>query len=194
MVISYQASVQLAKFGADIFVVDTVAISMTRELGPMITAIVIAGRSGSSYTAEIGAMKLTQEIDAMKTMGFNPFIFLVVPRVIALIISLPLLSFLADIIGIYGGFIAAKMEVGLNATIFINRLYETLDLRHYILGLIKTPVFALTIALIGCFRGFLVSNNTQSIGLQTTASVVNSIFLVIAIDAIFSVVYTELGL
>ncbi|WP_309497493.1 ABC transporter permease [Sulfurovum sp.] len=194
MVISYQGSVQLAKFGADMFIVDTVAISITRELGPMITAIVIAGRSGSAYTAEIGAMKITEEISAMRTMGFDPYIFLVLPRVIALMIALPLLIFFADIIGILGGMTAASMQLGISMTQFIDRLYEVLEVKHYLLGMMKGPVFAFIIAAVGCFRGFQVSKNTESIGLHTTASVVNSIFLVIAFDALFSVIFTELGL
>jgi len=194
MVISYQGSVQLAKFGADMFIVDTVGISITRELGPMITAIVIAGRSGSAYTAEIGAMKITEEIAAMRTMGFDPYAFLVLPRVIALMIALPLLIFFADVVGIFGGMVASKMQLGISMTQFTDRLYEVLEVKHYILGMIKGPVFAFIIAAIGCFRGFQVSNNTESIGLHTTASVVNAIFLVIACDALFSVLYTELGL
>jgi len=194
MVISYQGSVQLAKFGADMFIVDTVAISITRELGPMITAIVIAGRSGSAYTAEIGAMKITEEIAAMRTMGFDPYTFLVLPRIIALMIALPLLIFFSDIVGILGGMVASDMQLGISMTQFIDRLYEVLEVKHYILGMIKGPVFAFIIAAVGCFRGFQVSDNTESIGLHTTASVVNSIFLVIAFDALFSVIYTELGL
>ena len=193
MVVAYQGSVQLAKFGADIFIVDTVAISVVRELGPMITAIVIAGRSGSAYTAEIGAMKITEEIAAMRTMGFDPYYFLVLPRLFALMLTLPLLIFFADIIGIVGGLFAAKMQLGLSATQFVDRLYEILQVKHYLLGLLKAPFFAFIIATIGCFRGFQVSDNTESIGLQTTASVVNAIFLVIACDALFSVIYTEFG-
>ena len=194
MVIAYQGSVQLAKFGADIFIVDTVGISIVRELGPMITAIVISGRSGSAYTAEIGAMKITEEIAAMQTMGFDPYNFLVIPRIIALMIALPLLIFFADIVGIIGGMVASGMQLGISMEQFLNRLYEVLALKHYILGMIKGPIFAFLIASIGCFRGFQVSDNTESIGLHTTASVVNSIFLVIAFDALFSVLYTELGL
>ncbi|MBT8343855.1 MAG: ABC transporter permease [Sulfurovum sp.] len=194
MVISYQGSVQLAKFGADIFIVDTVAISITRELGPMITAIVIAGRSGSAYTAEIGAMKITEEIAAMRTMGFDPYTFLVLPRVFALMIALPLLIFFADIIGILGGMVASNMQLGISPTLFIERVYEVLEVKHYLLGMMKGPVFAFLIASVGCFRGFQVSYNTESVGLHTTASVVNSIFLVIAFDALFSVIFTELGL
>jgi phospholipid/cholesterol/gamma-HCH transport system permease protein len=194
MVVAYQGAVELAKFGADIFIVDTVAISVVRELGPMITAIVIAGRSGSAYTAEIGAMKITEEISAMRTMGFDPYYFLVIPRVFALMISLPLLIFFADMIGIAGGMFAAKAQLGLSLTQFTDRLYEVLEVKHYLLGLLKAPVFAFVIAAIGCYRGFQVSDNTESIGLQTTASVVNAIFMVIAFDALFSVIYTEFGL
>ncbi|HEY9190493.1 MAG TPA: ABC transporter permease [Sulfurovum sp.] len=194
MVISYQGSVQLAKFGADIFIVDTVAISITRELGPMITAIVIAGRSGSAYTAEIGAMKITEEISAMRTMGFDPYTFLVLPRVFALMIALPLLIFFADIVGIIGGMVASNMQLGISMTVFIERVYEVLEVKHYLLGMMKGPVFAFLIAAIGCFRGFQVAHKTESIGLHTTSSVVNSIFLVIAFDALFSVIFTELGL
>ncbi len=194
MVISYQGSVQLAKFGADIFIVDTVAISITRELAPMITAIVIAGRSGSAYTAEIGAMKITEEISAMKTMGFDPYTFLVLPRIIALMIALPLLIFFSDLMGIFGGMVAAQIELDISMVQFTNRLYEVLEVKHYILGMIKGPVFAFIIASVGCFRGLQVSQNTESIGQHTTASVVNSIFLVIAFDAMFSVIFTGLDL
>jgi phospholipid/cholesterol/gamma-HCH transport system permease protein len=194
MVIAYQGSVQLAKFGADIFIVDTVGISIVRELGPMITAIVIAGRSGSAYTAEIGAMKITEEISAMQTMGFDPYSFLVLPRIFALMIALPLLIFFSDLIGIFGGMVASGMQLNISFNQFIERLYEVLEVKHYILGMIKGPVFAFLIAAVGCFRGFQVSDNTESIGLHTTASVVNSIFLVIAFDALFSVIYTELDL
>jgi len=194
MVIAYQGAVQLAKFGADIYIVDTVGISLVRELGPMITAIVIAGRSGSAYTAEIGAMKITEEISAMRTMGFDPYNFLVLPRIFALMITLPLLIFFADIVGIFGGMVASVMQLDISFDMFISRLYEVLEVKHYILGIIKGPVFAFAIASIGCFRGFQVSDNTESIGLHTTASVVNAIFLVIAFDALFSVIYTELNL
>ena len=194
MVIAYQGSVQLAKFGADMFIVDSVGISIVRELGPMITAIVIAGRSGSAYTAEIGAMKITEEIAAMRTMGFDPYSFLVLPRIFALMIALPLLIFFSDIMGIFGGMVASSMQLGITFTQFIDRLYEVLEVKHYVLGMIKGPVFAFIIAAVGCFRGLQVSDNTESIGLHTTASVVNSIFLVIAFDALFSVIYTELDL
>jgi phospholipid/cholesterol/gamma-HCH transport system permease protein len=194
VVVAYQSVVQLQKFGADIFIVDMIGISLTRELAPLITAIVVAGRSGSAFTAQIGAMKMTQEIDAMKTMGFDPFTFLVWPRVIALMIVMPLLIFFADIIGIFGGMVIAQAQSHLSFSEFLHRLQGALPIKHYIIGIVKGPFFAFLIAMVSTYRGFQVSLNTESIGLYTTKSVVNSIFLVIACDAIFSVLLTELKL
>jgi phospholipid/cholesterol/gamma-HCH transport system permease protein len=194
VVVAYQSIVQLQKFGADIFIVDMIGISLTRELAPLITAIVVAGRSGSAFTAQIGAMKMTQEIDAMKTMGFDPFTFLVWPRVFALMIVMPLLIFFADLIGIFGGMVIAQAQSHLGFSEFIHRLQGSLPIKHYIIGIAKGPFFAFLIAMASTYRGFQVSLNTESIGLYTTKSVVNSIFLVIACDAIFSVLLTELKL
>ncbi len=194
VVVAFQSVVQLQKFGADILIVDMIGISLTRELAPLITAIVIAGRSASAFTAQIGAMKMTQEIDAMKTMGFHPHLFLVWPRVIALMIVLPLLIFFADIIGIFGGMVIANTHSHLSYTEFINRLQGALPIKHFIIGIVKGPFFAILIALTGTYRGFQVSLNTESIGLYTTKSVVNAIFLVIACDALFSILLTELKL
>lgn len=194
VVIAYQSAVQLEKFGANIFIVDMIGISVTRELAPLITAIVVAGRSGSSYTAQIGVMKLTEEIDAMKTMSFNPFRFLVLPRMIALMIAMPLMIFLADIMGIAGGMLVSKLQLNLSFSEFVQRLQNVVDTKHLWVGLIKGPVFAWLIAAVGCFRGFQVSYNTESIGRYTTISVVNAIFLVIAADAVFSIIFTELGI
>jgi len=193
LVIAYQSLVQLSQFGADIFVVDAIGIAITRELGPMITAIVIAGRSASSYTAEIGTMKITEEISAMRTMGFDPYYFLVIPRIVALMIAMPLVIFFADITGILGGMLATKAQVDISYTFFLQRLQEVLEAKHYILGIIKGPFFALIIAATGCFHGFRVTSDTESIGIETTASVVHAIFFVIACDALFSVIFTELG-
>ncbi|WP_456430991.1 MlaE family lipid ABC transporter permease subunit [Nitratifractor sp.] len=193
LVIAYQTLVQLQQFGADIYVVDAIGIAITRELGPMITAIVIAGRSASSYAAEIGTMKLTEEISAMETMGFDPYTFLVVPRIVALIVAMPLLIFFADIMGILGGMLATKIQVDISFLYFLQRLQEVLAAKHYILGIIKGPFFALIIAATGCFHGFRVTGDTESIGIETTASVVHAIFFVIACDAVFSVIYTQLG-
>jgi len=168
-----------------------IGISIPRELAPLITAIIVAGRSGSSYTAQIGVMKITEEIDAMKIMGFDIYSFLVIPRIAAMIIALPLLIFFADIIGIYGGLLVAKYQLNITPAQFLDRLHSSVDVRHYLVGILKAPFFAFIIAAIGCFRGFQVSKNTESIGKYTTISVVNSIFLVIALDAIFSIIFTE---
>ncbi|BDY12093.1 ABC transporter permease [Hydrogenimonas cancrithermarum] len=194
IVIAFQSAVQLQKYGANIFIVEMIGISIPRELAPLITAIIVAGRSGSSYTAQIGVMKITEEIDAMKTMGFEIFRFVVLPRMIAMMIALPLLIFFADIVGIYGGLLVAKVQLDITPAQFLERLHEEVDVRHYLVGLFKGPFFAFIIAAIGCFRGFQVSGNTESIGRYTTISVVNSIFLVIAMDAIFSVIFTELDI
>ncbi len=194
IVMAYQAAVQLEKLGANIFIVEMIAISITRELAPLIIAIVVAGRSGASYTAQIGVMKITEEINAMQTMSFDPIRFLVLPRIVALMIAMPLLIFFADIVGIAAGMLIAKTQANLSFTEFILRLQDVLDTRHVWIGIVKAPFFALLIATIGCFRGFQVSYNSESIGRYTTISVVNAIFLVIACDAIFSVILTELGI
>lgn len=194
VVVAYQSVVQLQKFGADILIVDMIGISLTRELAPLITAIVVAGRSGSAFTAQLGAMKMTQEIDAMKTMGFDPFVFLVWPRILALMIVMPLLIFFADIIGIFGGMVIAQAQSHLSFSEFVHRLQGALAIKHFIIGIVKGPFFAFLIATISTYRGFQVSLNTESIGHYTTKSVVNSIFLVIACDAIFSILLTELKL
>lgn len=193
LVLAYQGSDQLQKFGANIFIVEMVSISMIRELAPLITAIVIAGRSASSFTAEIGTMKITDEIDAMKTIGYEPSIFLVMPRIFGLMIALPLIVFLADLVGILGGMVVAKLQLDITFAIFIDRLYTEVDVRHFLLGMLKAPVFAFIIAIIGCYRGFQVTGSTESIGKFTTVSVVNAIFWVIALNALFSVIFTQLG-
>jgi len=194
VVIAYQGAVQLEKFGANIFIVDMIGISVTRELAPLITAIVVAGRTGSSYTAQLGVMKLTEEIDAMRTMGFDPHRFLVLPRIIALMIALPLMIFLADIIGIVAGMIISHLHLHLSYAEFLHRLQTALEVKHVWIGICKGPFFAWLIAAVGCFHGFQVSKSTESIGRYTTISVVNAIFLVIACDAVFSVLLTELGI
>lgn len=194
VVIAYQGAVQLEKFGANIFIVDMIALSVSRELAPLITAIVVAGRTGSSYTAQLGVMKITEEIDAMRTMGFDPHRFLVLPRIMALMIALPLIIFFADIIGIGAGMFISHVHLHLSYAEFIHRLQKVLAVKHVWIGICKGPFFAWLIASVGCYRGFQVSKNTESIGRYTTISVVNAIFLVIACDALFSVVFTELGI
>lgn len=194
VVIAYQGAVQLEKIGANIFIVDMISISVTRELAPLITAIVVAGRTGSSYTAQIGVMKITEEIDAMRTMGFAPLHFLVQPRIMALMIVMPLLIFFADMVGILAGMFISNIHLNISYGEFLRRLQVALEVKHVWIGLFKGPFFAWLIAAVACFRGFQVSKSTESIGRYTTISVVNAIFLVIACDALFSVLFTELGI
>jgi len=194
LVTAYQAAYQLQRYGGNIFIVDMMGISVFRELAPLITAIVIAGRSGSAYTAQIGAMKITQEIDAMRTMGFDPYTFLVLPRIIALVVMLPILIFVSDMMGILGGIIVADVNLSLSPTLFIDRLQEVVAIKHFYVGLVKGPFFAFLIASIGIYRGLMVKNDTQSIGYNTTKSVVESLFAVIVCDAVFSIAFTNLGI
>jgi phospholipid/cholesterol/gamma-HCH transport system permease protein len=194
IVIAYQGAVQLEKFGANIFIVEMISVTMFREIAPLVTAIVIAGRSASSYTAEIGAMKITDEIDAMRTMNFEPTLFLTLPRIFALVISLPLLVFFADIVGIFGGMVIAYIDLDVTFLEFIHRIGTEVPLKHFLIGIFKAIFFGMAIAIIGCYRGFQVQNNTTSIGKFTTISVVNAIFVVIALNAIFSVIFTQIGI
>ena len=194
LVVAYQSAFQLKTYGANIFIVDMLGISILRELAPLITAIVIAGRSGSAFTAQIGAMKITQELDAMKTMGFDPYAFLVMPRIIALMITMPILIFVADVMGIVGGMIVAHADLGITTELFLERFREVVDAKHFFIGILKGPFFAFLIASIGIYRGLVVKDDTQSIGLNTTKSVVESIFAVIVCDALFSIAFTNLGI
>jgi phospholipid/cholesterol/gamma-HCH transport system permease protein len=194
VVVTYQGALQLEKFGAAIFTVDLVGISITRELAPLLTAVVIAGRSGASYTSELGVMKITEEIDAMKTMGLNPYYFLVWPRILALTLTLWLVIFFADAVAVVGGMIIAKVQLGISYTEFLQRLQSSLALKHILVGLAKAPFFAFLIASIGVFRGLQVQGSSESIGVMTTHSVVNSIFAVIACDALFAVIFTRFGI
>lgn len=194
LVIAYQSAEQLKQFGANIFIVEMVCIAVFRELAPLITAIVVAGRSASAFTAEIGIMKITEEIDAMKTMGFEPHRFLVIPRIIGLVISMPLIVFFADMLGLFGGMLIAQSQLDLTYSEFLGRMHTEVDMKHIMIGLIKAPFFGLIIASIGCFRGFQVTGSTDSIGRYTTISVVNASFWVIAINAVISVILTEMGI
>ena len=194
MIIAFQASDQLAYFGANIFVVELVSLSMTRELAPLITAIIVAGRSGSAFTAEIGTMKVSEEIDAMTVMGLNLTNYLISPKFWALLISLPLLAFWADITSLIGGALIADLKLDVSYFHFIARLQEKLAIRHVLLGIGKCYVFAAIIAFVGCYRGFKVSSGAASVGRQTTSSVVTSIFFVIIADAGLSVIFTILDI
>jgi phospholipid/cholesterol/gamma-HCH transport system permease protein len=194
VVFAYQGAVQLRTFGASIYIADLVGLSMTRELGPLLAAIIVAGRTGSAYTAQIGTMKVTEEVAALRTIGIEPMDLLVIPKVLALCVALPLLAVFADIMGILGGMILAKLQLGLGFTPFIDRLNEAVSLQSFLIGISKAPVFALIIAMIGCFQGFRVQGSAASVGHHTTMSVVQSIFLVIVVDAQFSVVFSWLGI
>jgi len=194
LVIAYQGADQLQRFGANIFVVDLVALAMLRELSPLLTAIIIAGRSGSAYTAQIGTMKVTEEVDALRTIGVGAQDQLVLPKLLALVIVMPLLTVYTDITGVLGGMVMANAKLGVGFDVFVDRLDEAVQMSSYWTGLAKAPVFALIIALVGCHRGFQVSGSADSVGAQTTISVVQSIFLVIVTDALFSIVFLWLDL
>lgn len=194
LVVAYQSAYQLKLYGANIFIVDMLGISVLRELSPLITAIVIAGRSGSAYTAQIGAMKITQELDAMQSMGFDPHKFLVLPKIIALMITLPILIFISDIMAIIGGMVVANLDLGITIEMFLERFSNVVALKHFLVGIVKGPFFAFLIASIAIYRGLLVKDDTQSIGFNTTKSVVESIFAVIICDAFFSIAFTNLGI
>ena len=194
VVIAYQGADQLQRFGANIFVVDLVALAMLRELSPLLTAIIIAGRSGSAYTAQICTMKVTEEIDALRTIGVGAQELLVLPKVVALVIVMPLLTVYTDVTGVLGGMVMASTKLGVGFDAFVDRLDEAVQLSSYWTGLVKAPVFALIVALVGCYRGFQVTGSAESVGAQTTMSVVQSIFLVIVTDALFSIVFLWLDL
>ena len=189
-----QGAVQLAKFGADIFVIDMVGIGQLRELGILLTAIIIAGRSGSAFTAQIGSMKLNEEVDAIQTIGMNPIDVLVTPRVLALMIALPLLTFYADILGIAGGAAMAWAQLGISPANFLFYLREVVPIENLWVGIIKAPFFAMVIAISGCYEGLKVEQSAESLGKHVTRSVVQSIFLVIALDALFAIFFTAVGL
>ncbi len=194
VVFAYQGAVQLRTFGASIYIADLIGLTMTREMGPMLTAIIVAGRTGSAYTAQIGTMKVTEEIAAMRTIGIDPMDMLVIPKLLSLCVALPLLTVFSDITGIVGGMILAKAQLGLGFAPFLDRLQEAVSLRSFLIGFSKAPVFAMIIVLVGCFQGFRVEGSAASVGRHTTMSVVQSIFLVIVADAQFSVIFSWLGI
>lgn len=193
VVLAYMGAVQLRQFGAEIFVVDLIAIAVLRELGILLTAIIVAGRSASAFTAAIGSMKMREEIDAMRTLGLDPIQILVVPRVLALLLTLPLLGVVADVAGLVGGATMAWIELGVSPQMFFVRLSEV-SVWHYAVGIIKAPFFALVIGLIGCHHGLKVEGNAESLGRLTSASVVLAIFLVIVLDAIFAIFFATVNI
>lgn len=194
IVIAYQAADQLRHYGANIFVVDLVGYSMLREFAPLITAIIVAGRSGSAYAAQIGTMVVTEEIDALRTIGIEPIDLLVIPKIIALLVALPLLIIFADGIGVFGGMVMANAQLGVGFHEFMMRFSKAVNLSDFLIGVGKAAVFAIIIAAIGCFQGFRTQGSADSVGHQTTRSVVQSIFIVIVMDAIFSIIFSILRL
>jgi phospholipid/cholesterol/gamma-HCH transport system permease protein len=194
VVLAYQGADQLKRFGAEVFTINLLGVGVLREIGGLITAIIVAGRSGSAFTAHIGTMRVNEEIDAMQTMGLNTVDNLVLPRILGLMIALPLLTFYADIMGLLGGAFMCYFQLGITIPIFVRQLHEAVTANTLVVGLIKAPVFAFVIALVGCYEGFQVERNAASVGMLTTRSVVEGIFLVIVIDAAFSVLFSVLGI
>lgn len=194
IVVAYQGAGQLRQYGANIFVADLVGLSMLREFAPLITAIIVAGRSGSAYAAQIGTMAVTEEIDAMRTIGIPPLDMLVLPKVFALLVALPLLTLFADILGVIGGMLMARTQLAVGSVEFLDRFVKTVGVTDFLIGIGKAPVFAAIIVTVGCFQGFRTHGGADSVGRQTTRSVVQSIFLVIVADALFSVAFSALDL
>ena len=188
LIMAFMSSVQLEQFGANIYVASLVSLSMTRELGPIMTAIIVAGRSGSAFAAEIGTMKISEEVDALFTMGFDPVGFLVIPKLIAMVVMVPILTLFSDIAAIAGGLLVGVFMLDLTAGVYVAQTITTLTLFDVFWGVFKSGVFGLIITYVGCLRGFQVSGGAASVGQATTSAVVNSIFLIILFDSIFSVI------
>lgn len=194
VVLAFQGASQLRQFGAEVFVVDLIAISILRELGILLTSIIVAGRTASSYCAAIGSMKMREEIDAMHTLGIDPATALFVPRVLALVLMLPILGLVANLAGLFGGALMSWVELGISPAMFVTRLIEGTDPAHVFVGFVKGPVFALIIGVVGCHAGMSVKPNAESLGRRTSAAVVTAIFAVIVADALFSIFFAEMGM
>jgi phospholipid/cholesterol/gamma-HCH transport system permease protein len=193
VIVAYLGAQQLSRFGADIFVVDLVTISVLREMGVLLTSIIVAGRSGSAFAAELGVMQLNEETDALRAMGMSPIELLVVPRVLALVITLPLLTIIADAMGLAGGGLLSLLNLHIPLVQFTYRLREALSPTTFWAGLIKAPVFAVLIAMVGTYRGMQVRESARELGRLTTVAVVQSIFMVILADALFAVLFVQIG-
>lgn len=193
VVLAYQGGIQLRRYGANIFIVDLVTLTMVRELAPLMAAIIIAGRTGSAITAQIGTMRVTEEIDALRTLGISPMEQLVLPKIFALILALPLLTVFADIMGIFGGMVMSRALLGVEFQEFAKRIPEVVPLSSFLIGVGKAPVFAIIVATVGCHQGFRVRGGAESVGRNTTVSVVQAIFLVIIADAVFSILLSRVG-
>jgi phospholipid/cholesterol/gamma-HCH transport system permease protein len=194
VVIAYLLGIQALRYGANIFVVDGVGLAICRELSPLLVAVIIAGRSGAAFTAQIGTMKVQEEIDAISTLGLSPIQVLVIPRLAALMLALPLLVFVGDVMGIVGGMTVASWQLDITAATFIDRLHGTLPLSAFHVGMIKAPIFAAFIAIIACRMGLLVARDARSVGLNTTSTVVQCVVWVILLDAVFAVLFERMGL
>lgn len=191
VIIAYMGATQLRKFGAEIFVVDLVTVGVLREMGVLLTAIIVAGRSGSAFAAEIGVMKLNEEVDALDAMGFQPIEVLVLPRVLGLVIAMPLLTIIADAVGLAGGALLCRWLLDIPIAQYLARMQEAIAPTTFWVGIIKAPVFAFLIAFVGTLRGMEVRGSSRELGRLTTVAVVQSIFLVILADALFAVVFME---
>jgi phospholipid/cholesterol/gamma-HCH transport system permease protein len=193
VVLAFQGSTQLRQFGAEVFVVDLIAVSVLRELGILLTAIIVAGRTASAFTAAIGSMKMREEIDAMRTLGIDVAGALFVPRILALLLMLPILGLIANLSGLIGGGLMAWIDLGISPGMFQTRLVENTGIWHLLVGMIKAPFFALIIGIVGCHAGMQVGSNAESLGQKTSASVVTAIFAVIVTDAVFSIFFAQVG-
>jgi phospholipid/cholesterol/gamma-HCH transport system permease protein len=194
IVLAFQGASQLRQFGAEVFVVDLIAISILRELGILLTAIIVAGRTASSFTAAIGSMKMREEIDAMRTLGLDPVMLLFVPRILALLIMLPIQGLIANASGLIGGALMSWIELGISPEMFRIRLFEGTGFSNAAVGLIKAPFFAILIGVIGCHAGMQVKGNAESLGRMTSSAVVTAIFAVIVTDAAFSIFFAQMGI
>lgn len=194
VVLAYQMGLQLKNYGANIYVVDLVGIAMLREFSSLVTAIMVAGRTGSAFTAQIGTMVLNEEIDALYTMGLHPMELLILPRIIGLVIALPLLTIWSDVFGVLGGMVMAKSMFNIGFIEFLERFRAQVDVNALLIGLCKAPVFALIIASIGCYQGMQVRGSAESVGQRTTQSVVHAIFAIIVADALFSIIFSQFNL
>lgn len=193
-ILAQQGIFHFRTFGASIYVVDMVGVLVLRDIGVVIVCIMVAGRSGSAYTAELGSMKMREEIDALRTMGFDPIEVLVLPRIIALMIAVPILTFLGSMAALYGAGLVSWLYGGIDPTIFISRLHEAISLQTFEVGMIKAPFMAAAIGLVACVEGLQVQGSAESLGIKTTESVVKSIFLVIVLDGVFAIFFAAIGI
>jgi phospholipid/cholesterol/gamma-HCH transport system permease protein len=193
-IIAQQGIFHFRRFGAEMYAVDLVGILILREVGVLIVAIMVAGRSGSSYTAELGSMMMREEVDALRTMGFDPVEVLILPRVLVLVLAMPVLTFIGSMAALYGGGLVAWLYGGMSPEIYIARLEDAISLTHFKVGMIKAPFMGLVIGVVACAEGLLVKGSAESLGLQTTASVVKSIFLVIVLDGLFAIFFASIGM